>query len=231
MKTIIRPPALGEQQPSRSAIAVEIAVPVALKGRCPRGHADMELRSSIADVMLNSHSETGSKNLCASVDHGIGNLVYRERWTPRSSCILSDSSSRSPFITTTRAHPSNPRSCTHTDAAKVTSATLTPSGSPCTTLRTSALSTASSAAAVAASTTNTSADGPGPPAGSGGSAYSTLECVGKSSAGSASGARWRGNGLAPAPQKGQDHRAEPWCTREKGLSAAPQDGVAQRRGA
>uniref|UniRef100_K4APF6 Uncharacterized protein n=1 Tax=Setaria italica TaxID=4555 RepID=K4APF6_SETIT len=55
--------------------------------------------------------------------------------------------------------------------------------------------------------------------------------MGKRSAGSASGARCRWNGLAPAPQKGQDHRAEPWCTRENGLSAAPHPRVAQRSGA
>ncbi|BAS86320.1 Os03g0742850 [Oryza sativa Japonica Group] len=84
---MIRPPALGEQQPSRRATAVEIAAPVALKGRCPRGQADMDLRSSIADVMLNSHSETGSKNLCTLVDLGIANLLYRASRTPRNSCI------------------------------------------------------------------------------------------------------------------------------------------------
>ena len=63
VKTMIREPVFTKH-PSKSPSAAKIAVPVDLKGRCPGMTCGEEWISSIAVVILNSHSDTGSKNPC-----------------------------------------------------------------------------------------------------------------------------------------------------------------------
>lgn len=63
VKTMILEPVLTEH-PSRSPTAADIATPVDLSGRLPGLPRSEEWISSIAVVMLNSQSDTGTKKPC-----------------------------------------------------------------------------------------------------------------------------------------------------------------------
>lgn len=66
VNTMMRDP-VGTREPSRRAMATSIAAPVHRGGRWPEDGGGEWRMSSMAVVMLNSHSEIGKMKLCFCV--------------------------------------------------------------------------------------------------------------------------------------------------------------------